>query len=583
MQPRAARGAPQGARRRRVGARGGRGVCGEAARSGRARSLTTAARDVDDGAATADTQWPLWEVFTQRAQGAPHEHAGSVHAADAEHALQNARDVYARRGEGGEHLGRAERRDHRVDARRRGTVLRSGQRQGRTGIRSSTRCRAACASVMSTDGPAARRPTLFEYLLRLGDDRLVLGHRLSEWCGHGPILEEDIALANIALDLIGQATLLLQAAPGEVEGEGPRRRRARVLPRRDRVPQRADRRAAEGRLRASRSSGSSSSACYALLAARSAVSAAANADARRHRREGAQGGALPRAPQRASGCVTLGDGTDGESRARAARARRAVALHRRAVRRRRRRSRRGGAGHRRRSARARSARGARMVRDVLARATLTLPADGYMQRGGRAGPPHRAPRPHARRDADRRALASGGDVVSARSPARPTSDAVLAILDTVMDPGGAGAQRRRARHRARRRGRRRRASTVDDHADVLGLSRDARDRARHRARAATAQGIGRRARFARRIRPAWTTDWIGPRRARSSRPTASRRRAARPTSGAGSARAVAPSAVRCPYCDSRDTESAERVRLDGVQGDLLLHACRQPFEEFKAI
>ena len=50
-----------------------------------------------------------------------------------------------------------------------------------------------------------------EYLLRLGDDRLVLGHRLSEWCGHGPILEEDIALANIALDLIGEATLLLQA------------------------------------------------------------------------------------------------------------------------------------------------------------------------------------------------------------------------------------------------------------------------------------------------------------------------------------------------------------------------------------
>jgi ring-1,2-phenylacetyl-CoA epoxidase subunit PaaC len=60
---------------------------------------------------------------------------------------------------------------------------------------------------------------LFEYLLRLGDDRLVLGHRLSEWCGHGPILEEDIALANIALDLIGQASLYLHLA-GEVEGKG---------------------------------------------------------------------------------------------------------------------------------------------------------------------------------------------------------------------------------------------------------------------------------------------------------------------------------------------------------------------------
>jgi ring-1,2-phenylacetyl-CoA epoxidase subunit PaaC len=58
-----------------------------------------------------------------------------------------------------------------------------------------------------------------QYLLRLGDDRLVLGHRLSEWCGHGPILEEDIALANIALDLIGEAALLLKLA-GQLEGKG---------------------------------------------------------------------------------------------------------------------------------------------------------------------------------------------------------------------------------------------------------------------------------------------------------------------------------------------------------------------------
>jgi ring-1,2-phenylacetyl-CoA epoxidase subunit PaaC len=57
-----------------------------------------------------------------------------------------------------------------------------------------------------------------EYLLRLGDDRLILGHRLSEWCGHAPILEEDIALANIALDLIGQASLLLGLA-GKIEGQ----------------------------------------------------------------------------------------------------------------------------------------------------------------------------------------------------------------------------------------------------------------------------------------------------------------------------------------------------------------------------
>jgi ring-1,2-phenylacetyl-CoA epoxidase subunit PaaC len=60
---------------------------------------------------------------------------------------------------------------------------------------------------------------IVELLLRLGDDRLVLGHRLSEWCGHAPILEEDIALANIALDFVGQAKLFLELA-GELEGAG---------------------------------------------------------------------------------------------------------------------------------------------------------------------------------------------------------------------------------------------------------------------------------------------------------------------------------------------------------------------------
>lgn len=59
----------------------------------------------------------------------------------------------------------------------------------------------------------------FTYVLRLADDRLVLGHRLSEWCGHAPILEEDIALGNFALDLIGQASALLKHA-GSMEGKG---------------------------------------------------------------------------------------------------------------------------------------------------------------------------------------------------------------------------------------------------------------------------------------------------------------------------------------------------------------------------
>jgi ring-1,2-phenylacetyl-CoA epoxidase subunit PaaC len=60
---------------------------------------------------------------------------------------------------------------------------------------------------------------LFEYLLRLGDDSLILGQRLGEWCGHAPSVEVDLSLANFALDLIGQATLFLNYA-GEMEGRG---------------------------------------------------------------------------------------------------------------------------------------------------------------------------------------------------------------------------------------------------------------------------------------------------------------------------------------------------------------------------
>lgn len=58
---------------------------------------------------------------------------------------------------------------------------------------------------------------LYNFLLQLGDDRLILGHRLSEWCGHAPILEEDLAMANIGLDLLGEASLFYQYA-AEIKG-----------------------------------------------------------------------------------------------------------------------------------------------------------------------------------------------------------------------------------------------------------------------------------------------------------------------------------------------------------------------------
>ncbi|MBI3147775.1 MAG: phenylacetate-CoA oxygenase subunit PaaC [Betaproteobacteria bacterium] len=62
-------------------------------------------------------------------------------------------------------------------------------------------------------------PPLFEYLLRLGDNALVLGQRVSAWTGKGPIIEEDLALANVALDLLGEARSWLSLA-GAVEGLG---------------------------------------------------------------------------------------------------------------------------------------------------------------------------------------------------------------------------------------------------------------------------------------------------------------------------------------------------------------------------
>ncbi len=64
-----------------------------------------------------------------------------------------------------------------------------------------------------------REEALFQFLLRLGDNTLILSHRVSEWCGHAPVIEEDIALANTALDLIGQTQFWLELA-GEVEGKG---------------------------------------------------------------------------------------------------------------------------------------------------------------------------------------------------------------------------------------------------------------------------------------------------------------------------------------------------------------------------
>ena len=76
-------------------------------------------------------------------------------------------------------------------------------------------------STGSFDAPTAgsRDAETIAYYLMLGDDALVLGQRLSEWCGHAPSVEVDLSLANMGLDLIGQATNLLNGAAGAMDGD----------------------------------------------------------------------------------------------------------------------------------------------------------------------------------------------------------------------------------------------------------------------------------------------------------------------------------------------------------------------------
>ena len=66
---------------------------------------------------------------------------------------------------------------------------------------------------------SSQKYALAHSLIALGDDHLILGHRLSEWCGHAPMLEEDLSMPNMALDLLGQARNLYTYA-GELEGKG---------------------------------------------------------------------------------------------------------------------------------------------------------------------------------------------------------------------------------------------------------------------------------------------------------------------------------------------------------------------------
>jgi ring-1,2-phenylacetyl-CoA epoxidase subunit PaaC len=184
------------------------------------------------------------------------------------------------------------------------------------------------------------------YLLRWADTCLIHAQRLSEWCGHAPVLEEDIALTNMALDLIGQARALLTLA-GQLEGQGfdedqlafLRDERDYLNPTLVEQPMRAAAHIRRRRLRRHRAAqpaaGHLAEAAVAAPAASSdaelaAIAGKALKEARYHQQHAADW------------VVRLGDGTD-ESPAACAALAAHVALHGRAVRVRRR-GRRGGRG-----------------------------------------------------------------------------------------------------------------------------------------------------------------------------------------------------------------------------------------------
>ncbi len=150
---------------------------------------------------------PLWEVFIRPRNGLHHRHVGSLHAADSALALQSARDVYTRPRRRQLDLGGPLVRYRRLRSVLCRTEFRARRRQDLSPPEFLRHSRRRGAHVM------ASAETAVPAILEIADDCLILGHRLSEWCGHAPILEEELALANMGLDLLGQAQRALCCTP----------------------------------------------------------------------------------------------------------------------------------------------------------------------------------------------------------------------------------------------------------------------------------------------------------------------------------------------------------------------------------
>ena len=414
---------------------------------------------------------------------------------------------------------------------------------------------------------------LFEYLLRLGDDRLVLGHRMSEWCGHGPILEEDIAMANIALDLIGQGSSLLKLA-GEAEGAG-RDEDALAYFRGEREfrnAQLVELPIGDFAFTIVRQFlfdaysvllwGALERCAFAPLAG---IAAKALKEDRYHLRHTSEW------------VLRLGDGT-GESRSRAQAALDAiVALHRGTVRV----GRRGRGGPRARSRR-RSC-GDRVPLDANGRRRGTsrdahAPSLWGFRERWTARTPHGVPRPHARRDADRRALGSRSEVVTGEESGAPTRERVLEILQQVKDPEipvvsvvELGIVRAVAVEGGRV------AITITPTYSGCPAMREIEQDIRSALHAGGIDAVTLETVHA----PAWTTDWIGDEAREKLRSTASRLPGAAEHGGLVAIARRRAAAV-CPRCGSSNTELKSEFGSTACKAIHVCNACGEPFDEFKA-
>ncbi len=164
------------------------------------------------GAAAND--WPLWEVFIRSKQGLDHKHAGSLHAADEKMAIENARDVYTRRMEGISIWVVESKYIHASNPEEAGELYEPANDKI---YRHPTFYDLPdevkhMSEAIKINMKLTIILTLINYTIHLADNTLILSQRNSEWCGHGPVLEQDIAITNISLDLIGQARNFYQYA-----------------------------------------------------------------------------------------------------------------------------------------------------------------------------------------------------------------------------------------------------------------------------------------------------------------------------------------------------------------------------------